>query len=223
MAEVAQRSASAMLARSENLGIAMKASEAKRCAWATTDAMAHYHDTEWGVPSHDDQHLFEMLVLEGAQAGLSWSTILNKREGYRALFKNFDIDRVARMTEKDIERIVGDARIVRHRGKIEATILNARAVQQIRAEHGSLADFVWSFVDGAPIDTPRDAKHPTPASSPESDALSKALKRYGCKFVGTTICYAFMQATGMVNDHAADCSARVQRRKSRKAATRAPS
>jgi DNA-3-methyladenine glycosylase I len=190
---------------------AMTDSEATRCAWATGDAMIHYHDTEWGVASHDDRHLFEMLVLEGAQAGLSWSTILNKREGYRLLFKGFDIDTVARFTDKDIERIVGDARIVRNRAKIASAVLNAQAVQRIQQEHGSFADFVWSFVDGTTIDTPRDAKHPTPASTPESDALSKALKQYGCKFVGTTICYAFMQATGMVNDHAATCSARAGR------------
>jgi len=189
-----------------------------RCAWATAGAMAHYHDTEWGVPSRDDRHLFEMLVLEGAQAGLSWSTILNKREGYRTLFAAFDVDQVARFTDEDIERIVGDARVVRNRAKIASVISNARAVQRIRDEHGSFADFVWSFVDGAPIDTPRDASNPTPASTPESDALSRALKQYGCKFVGTTICYAFMQATGLVNDHAADCLSRAKPRTKRKAA-----
>ncbi|KXV15689.1 DNA-3-methyladenine glycosidase [Caballeronia megalochromosomata] len=191
-----------------------------RCAWATTDAMIQYHDDEWGVPSRDDQHLFEMLVLEGAQAGLSWSTILNKREGYRALFAGFDIGKVARFTEKDIERIVLDARIVRNRAKIASAVLNARAVLQIQQEHGSFADFVWSFVDGKTIDTPRDAANPTPASTPESDALSKALKKYGCKFVGTTICYAFMQATGMVNDHAADCVSRGKPKTKRKSAAK---
>lgn len=199
----------------------MADTEHKRCAWATTDAMIQYHDDEWGVPSHDDQHLFEMLVLEGAQAGLSWSTILNKREGYRALFAGFDIDRVARFTEKDIKRIVQDARIVRNRAKIESAVTNARAVQQIQQEHGSFADFVWSFVGGAPIDRPRDTNNPTPASTPtstpESDALSKALKKYGCKFVGTTICYAFMQATGMVNDHAVGCLSRGKPGAKRKA------
>ncbi|SAL56876.1 DNA-3-methyladenine glycosylase I [Caballeronia arvi] len=179
-----------------------------RCAWATTDAMIQYHDNEWGVPSRDDQHLFEMLVLEGAQAGLSWSTILNKREGYRALFAGFEIDKVARFTEKDIERIVLDARIVRNRAKIESAITNARAVQQIQQEHGSFANFVWFFVGDKTIDTPRDADNPTPASTPESDAMSRALKKYGCKFVGTTICYAFMQATGMVNDHVVGCRSR---------------
>ncbi|SAK84965.1 DNA-3-methyladenine glycosylase I [Caballeronia ptereochthonis] len=191
-----------------------------RCAWATTDAMVQYHDHEWGVPSRDDQHLFEMLVLEGAQAGLSWSTILNKREGYRALFAGFEIDKVARFTEKDIERIVQDARIVRNRAKIESAVLNARAVKQIQQEHGSFAAFVWSFVGGTPIDTPRDAKNPTPASTLESDALSKALKQYGCKFVGTTICYAFMQATGMVNDHAVGCLSRVKPKTKRKTAAK---
>lgn len=191
-----------------------------RCAWATTDAMIQYHDDEWGVPSRDDQHLFEMLILEGAQAGLSWSTILNKREGYRALFAGFDIDKVARFTEKDIERIVQDARVVRNRAKIESAVLNARAVQQIQQEHGSFADFVWSFVDGKTIDTPRDAANPTPASTPESDALSKALKKYGCKFIGTTICYAFMQATGLVNDHAAGCISRGKLKTKRKTAAK---
>jgi DNA-3-methyladenine glycosylase I len=201
----------------------MTDTDAIRCAWATTDAMIHYHDTEWGVPSRDDQHLFEMLVLEGAQAGLSWSTILNKREGYRALFKGFDIDKVSRFTEKDIERCVSDARIVRNRMKIEAAVANAHAVKQIQKDHGSFADFVWSFVGGKTIDTPRDADNPTPASTPESDALSKALKQYGCKFVGTTICYAFMQATGMVNDHAADCSARAKHKRTRKTAAKTAS
>jgi len=191
-----------------------------RCAWATTDAMIQYHDDEWGVPSRDDQHLFEMLILEGAQAGLSWSTILNKREGYRTLFAGFDIDKVARFTEKDIERIVLDARVVRNRAKIESAVLNARAVQQIQQEHGSFAEFVWSFVDGKTIDTPRDAANPTPASTPESDALSKALKKYGCKFIGTTICYAFMQATGLVNDHAAGCISRGKAKTKRKAAAK---
>ena len=198
----------------------MAHTEPTRCAWATTDAMIRYHDDEWGVPSRDDQHLFEMLVLEGAQAGLSWSTILNKREGYRALFAGFDIDKVARFTDKDIERIVLDARIVRNRAKIASAVLNARAVKQIQQEHGSFADFVWSFVGNAPIDTPRDANNPTPASTPESDALSKALKKYGCKFVGTTICYAFMQATGMVNDHVVGCTSRGKAKTKRKSAAK---
>jgi DNA-3-methyladenine glycosylase I len=180
-----------------------------RCSWATSDALAHYHDEEWGVPSRDDRHLFEMLVLEGAQAGLSWSTILNKREGYRRAFAQFDIDKVARFTPKQVDKLVEDAGIVRHRGKIEAAILNARAVQQIQAEHGSLAAFVWSFVDNTPLQSDLDSYLNAPASTEVSDALSKALKKYGCKFVGTTICYAFMQAIGMVNDHQRDCSCRT--------------
>jgi DNA-3-methyladenine glycosylase I len=184
------------------------AKEQHRCGWASTDAMARYHDTEWGVPSRDDRHLFEMLVLEGAQAGLSWSTILNKREGYRDLFKCFDLDQVAAFTEKDVARLVGDARIVRNRAKVESAILNAQAIKRIQPEHGSFAAFVWSFVGDAPIDTPRDSYSHAPASTPESDALSLALKQYGCKFVGTTICYAFMQATGMVNDHEKSCLCR---------------
>ncbi|RFU47472.1 DNA-3-methyladenine glycosylase I [Paraburkholderia sp. DHOC27] len=177
----------------------------QRCNWASSEALAHYHDSEWGVPSRDDQHLFEMLVLEGAQAGLSWSTILNKRSGYRRAFANFDIDAVARFTPKHVDKLVLDESIVRHRGKIEAAIANARAVQQIRAEHGSLANFVWSFVNQTPIQNKWESYQHAPASTEVSDALSKGLKQYGCKFVGTTICYAFMQAVGMVNDHQTDC------------------
>jgi DNA-3-methyladenine glycosylase I len=180
----------------------------QRCIWATSEALAQYHDEEWGVPSRDDRHLFELLVLEGAQAGLSWSTILNKREGYRRAFAQFDIDKVARFTPKHVEKLVEDASIVRHRGKIEAAILNARAVQQIQAEHGSLAAFVWSFVNDTPLQSDLDSYRNAPASTEVSDALSKALKKYGCKFVGTTICYAFMQAIGMVNDHQRDCPCR---------------
>ena len=181
----------------------------RRCNWVSTDALAHYHDTEWGVPSRDDRHLFEMLILEGAQAGLSWSTILNKREGYRRAFANFDVDKVARFTPKHVEKLMQDASIVRNRAKIESAIVNARAVQQIRAEHGSLGQFVWSFVDGTPIQNDWASYRDAPASTAVSDALSKALKRYGCKFVGTTICYAFMQAVGMVNDHERDCDSRA--------------
>jgi DNA-3-methyladenine glycosylase I len=181
-----------------------------RCGWATTDSLARYHDEEWGVASHDDRHLFEMLVLEGAQAGLSWLTILNKREGYRALFHNFDIDRVAAFSEDDAARLLLDARIIRNRAKVSAAVANARAVQRIQAEHGSLATFLWSFVDNTPIDTPRATYAQAPASNEISDSMSRALKKYGCKFVGTTICYAFMQATGMVNDHEAACFCRLR-------------
>jgi DNA-3-methyladenine glycosylase I len=182
----------------------------QRCNWVSSEALAQYHDTEWGVPSREDQHLFEMLVLEGAQAGLSWSTILNKRAGYRRAFADFDIDKVARFTPQHVDTLVADEGIVRHRGKIESAITNARAVQQIRAEHGSLADFVWSFVDNTPIQNEWASYKHAPASTEVSDALSKALKRYGCKFVGSTICYAFMQAVGMVNDHEVTCMCRAR-------------
>lgn len=177
----------------------------QRCNWVRTEADAHYHDTEWGVPSHDDRHLFEMLILEGAQAGLSWSTILNKREGYRAAFANFDVDAVARFTPQRIEALLLDPGIVRNRAKVTAAVANARAVQRIRDEHGSLARFLWSFVDHEPIQNAWRSYRDAPASTERSDALSKALKAYGCKFVGSTICYALMQATGMVNDHEVGC------------------
>ncbi|MGF6752766.1 DNA-3-methyladenine glycosylase I [Paraburkholderia sp. GAS334] len=181
----------------------------QRCNWAATEALAQYHDAEWGVPSRDDRHLFELLVLEGAQAGLSWSTILNKRAGYRRAFADFDVDAVARFTPKHIEALLLDASIVRHRGKLESVVTNARAVQQIQAEHGSLANFVWSFVDQTPIQNNWATYKEAPASTDISDALSKGLKAYGCKFVGTTICYAFMQAVGMVNDHERTCECRA--------------
>ncbi|SIT49607.1 3-methyl-adenine DNA glycosylase I, constitutive [Paraburkholderia piptadeniae] len=182
----------------------------QRCNWATSEALARYHDAEWGVPSRDDQHLFEMLVLEGAQAGLSWSTILNKRDGYRRAFSNFEIDKVARFSQQKLDALVLDESIVRHRGKIESVVTNAKAVKQIQAEHGSFADFVWSFVDNTPIQNTWTSYKHAPASTDVSDALSKALKRYGCKFVGTTICYAFMQAVGMVNDHQIDCACHMR-------------
>ncbi|HEY3598147.1 MAG TPA: DNA-3-methyladenine glycosylase I [Paraburkholderia sp.] len=182
----------------------------QRCNWATSEALAHYHDNEWGVPSRDDRHLFEMLVLEGAQAGLSWSTILNKREGYRRAFANFDVDAVVRFTPKQLDTLMLDASIVRNRGKIESVVTNARAVQQIRDEHGSLSNFVWSFVDQTPIQNDWASYKQAPASTEVSDALSKGLKSYGCKFVGTTICYAFMQAVGMVNDHETNCMCRAR-------------
>ncbi|CAH2944650.1 MAG: DNA-3-methyladenine glycosylase (EC [uncultured Paraburkholderia sp.] len=162
------------------------------------------------MPSRDDQHLFEMLVLEGSQAGLSWSTILNKRAGYRRAFADFDIDKVARFTPKQVDALVTDESIVRHRGKIEAAITNARAVQQIQAEHRSFANFIWSFVDNTPIQNEWASYKDAPASTEVSDALSKALKRYGCKFVGSTICYAFMQAVGIVNDHETTCMCRAR-------------
>ncbi|WP_153099082.1 DNA-3-methyladenine glycosylase I [Paraburkholderia hayleyella] len=184
-----------------------------RCSWATSEALAHYHDTEWGKASYDDQHLFEMLTLEGAQAGLSWSTILNKRSGYRQAFANFDINTVAHFTPQQIDALVLDARIIRHRGKIESVVTNARAVQQIQMKHGSLAHFVWTFVEQKPVVNHWASYQQAPASTEISDALSKAFKTYGCKFVGSTICYAFMQAIGMVNDHQTDCEFRTIKEK----------
>ncbi len=166
--------------------------------------MIDYHDREWGVPSRDDRHLFEMLTLEGAQAGLSWSTILRKREGYRAAFADFDIERVARFDAKDIERLMGDAGIVRNRLKVESTRANARALLEVRAELGSFHRLVWSFVGDRPLRR-APGQGPLPSSTPESDAMSRALRDRGFRFVGTTICYAFMQACGLVDDHVTPC------------------
>jgi len=164
-----------------------------------------YHDEEWGVPSRDDRHLFEMLVLEGAQAGLSWSTILHKREGYRKAFEGFDAERVARFGERDVERLLADPGIVRNRLKVTAAIDNARATLAVQEERGSLADYLWEFVGGEPIVGRFRELGQIPAETDESRAMSKDLKRRGFRFVGPTICYAFMQATGMVNDHVTDC------------------
>jgi DNA-3-methyladenine glycosylase I len=160
-----------------------------------------YHDEEWGTPSHDDRHLFELLVLEGAQAGLSWSTILRKREGYRRAFAGFDAARVARFGAADVERLMADASIVRNRAKIEAAIANARATLEL----GSLGAYLWDFAGGAPRVNAWRTMAEIPAETPESRALSRELKRRGFRFVGPTICYAFMQAVGLVNDHTVDC------------------
>ena len=173
--------------------------------------MIAYHDDEWGTPSHDDRHLFEMLTLEGAQAGLSWITVLRKREGYRAAFDEFDADRIARYTPARIGNLLKNPGIVRNRAKVEATVVNARAVRTVREEFGSLDHYLWSFTDGRPIVNQRKAMSDVPATSPESDAMSKALKARGFKFVGSTICYAFMQATGMVDDHLDECFRRRRR------------
>jgi len=167
--------------------------------------MVRYHDEEWGVPSRDDAHLFEMLVLEGAQAGLSWATILRKREGYRRAFAGFDIDRVARFDARRIDRLLANPGIVRNRAKIESAVTNARAVRAVRREHGSLDAYLWAFVDDAPIRNTWRTLDETPAETIESGAMSKELKRRGFRFVGPTICYAFMQAVGMVNDHLTTC------------------
>jgi DNA-3-methyladenine glycosylase I len=179
----------------------------KRCEWAEggDEVMLAYHDEEWGTPSRDERHLFEMLTLEGAQAGLSWQTILNKREGYRRAFAGFDPAKVARFGEEKIERLMRDPGIVRNRAKIDATIANARTVLAIRADVGPLSQHLWSFVDGQPINGKRRRLADIPAETAESQAMSKDLKKRGLRFVGPTICYAFMQAVGMVNDHVATC------------------
>jgi len=179
----------------------------KRCTWSTggSELMQQYHDNEWGVPVHDDTLQFEFLVLEGAQAGLSWSTILNKREGYRAAFAGFDAERIARFGKRDIEKLMGNAGIVRNRLKIESTISNARAFLDYRERHGSFAQFMWSFMDGKPRQSRYREQGEVPATSAESDRISKELKKLGFRFVGSTIIYAHMQATGMVNDHLLSC------------------
>lgn len=176
-----------------------------RCPWAEAELQHHYHDTEWGVPSHDDRHLFEMLILEGAQAGLSWATILKKRENYRAAYHGFDAARIARHGTRDQARLLANAGIVRNRLKIEAAVLNARAFLAVQAEFGTFDRYLWPFVGGRPIQHNLGQHTPIPVRTPESDALGKDLKARGFKFVGTTICYAFMQATGMVNDHLVSC------------------
>ncbi|MGK0168322.1 MAG: DNA-3-methyladenine glycosylase I [Gammaproteobacteria bacterium] len=177
-----------------------------RCSWVGGDALYQaYHDQEWGVASRDDRYLFEMLCLEGAQAGLSWSTILNKREGYREAFHNFDREAVALMTDQQLVLLRENTAIVRNRLKIASVRSNALATIGIVREHGSLAGYLWSFVNDKPIINAYSSRDDVPVSTPQSDALSKDLKRRGFKFIGTTICYAFMQATGMVNDHTRDC------------------
>ena len=177
-----------------------------RCGWCNSDPhYLAYHDLEWGVPLHDDQRLFEMLILEGAQAGLSWLTILKKRDNYRRAYANFDIATVAAFGVADSERLLQDSGIVRNRLKIAASINNARAVLQIQQEFGSLDAFLWSFVDGKPQQNSWQTLAELPARTAESNRLSKELLARGCKFVGSTICYAFMQAVGMVNDHTVDC------------------
>ncbi len=176
-----------------------------RCAWATTPLGIAYHDEEWGVPVHDDRHLFEMIVLEGAQAGLSWETILKKRARYSEVFDGFDPDTVARYGLRKIASLMADPGIVRNRAKIEAAIANARALLDVREEHGTFDEWVWGFVDHRPRQNARRSLRAVPAESEESRAMSKELRRRGFRFVGPTICYAFMQAVGMVNDHTVRC------------------
>ena len=177
----------------------------RRCAWPTNDLAIAYHDREWGVPNHDDTVHFEFLTLEGAQAGLSWDTILRKRERYRRVFSEFDPQRVARFTPAKCERILQDPGIVRNRAKVFGTVQNARAFLRVCEEFGSFDAFVWRFVDGKPVRERRRSSSDIPASTPLSDALSKDLRKRGFTFVGTTICYSFMQAMGLVDDHLDTC------------------
>jgi DNA-3-methyladenine glycosylase I len=176
-----------------------------RCAWAREEPNIHYHDTEWGVPQHDDRVLFEFLILEGAQAGLSWTTILKKRENYRAAYEGFDPRRVAKFTDRKAAQLLADPGIVRNRLKVAASIANAQAFLAVQKEFGSFDAYVWQFVGGRPMQNGRASMKEVPARTAESDTMSKDLLRRGFKFVGSTICYAFMQATGMVNDHTTDC------------------
>lgn len=177
-----------------------------RCAWGTSNPlMIEYHDTEWGVPLHDDRRLFEFLTLEGMQAGLSWSTILNKRENFRRAFAQFEVERVARFGKRDVNRLLKDAGIIRNRLKIEAAINNAKRFIEVQSEFGSFDAYIWGFVEGKPIKNGFKSLKELPARTPLSDAISKDLIRRGFKFVGSTIVYAHMQATGMVNDHTVDC------------------
>lgn len=178
----------------------------KRCTWCGTDPLyVDYHDTEWGVPTLDDESLFEMLVLESAQAGLAWITVLRKREGYRELFDGFDANRIARYTDRKLEKLLLDPRIIRNRLKVFGTRQNARAFLAVQDEVGSFSDYIWGFVDHAPIQNKRRTLKDVPATTDVSDRLSKDLKKRGFTFVGSTIMYAHMQSTGMVNDHTTDC------------------
>lgn len=185
--------------------MANKPASRARCPWARSESEVVYHDTEWGVPSRDETHLFEMLTLEGAQAGLSWSTILNKRAGYRKAFSAFDASRVARFTPGDVERLMGDASIVRNRLKITSTIDNARALCAVHDAGETLAGLAWSVVGGTPVRNRFESASQVPTQTPESEALSKLLKSRGFRFVGPTTMYAFMQACGLVNDHLVSC------------------
>ena len=179
---------------------------AKRCGWCGSDPLyMAYHDQEWGVPVYDDTTLFEFLILEGAQAGLSWITILRKREGYRSLFDNFDAEKVARYTDKRLDKILLDPRVVRNRLKVYGARQNARAFLAVQDSFGSFADYIWGFIDGEPTQNRWNTMREVPATTPESDTISKDMKKRGFTFVGSTIMYAHMQATGMVNDHTTEC------------------
>lgn len=183
----------------------MSTTKPRRCAWAADALMHDYHDREWGVPVHDDRTLFELLTLEGAQAGLSWATILRKRARYREVFDGFDVHHIARYTQRKVDALLADPGIVRNRAKVAATIANARAVLDILDECGSLDAYIWRFVDGTPRVNRWKRMTDLPAQTDESRAMSRALLKRGFKFVGPTICYAFMQVVGMVNDHTTDC------------------
>ena len=176
-----------------------------RCPWAANEPNTTYHDNEWGVPVHDDQKLFEFLILEGAQAGLSWTTILNKRENYRKALDKFRPEKIARYDARDVKRLLGNPGIVRNRLKIAATIQNAKMFGDVQKEFGSFDTYLWSFVGGKPMQNRRRIMSDVPARTPESDSMSRDLVKRGFKFVGSTICYALMQATGMVNDHLLSC------------------
>jgi DNA-3-methyladenine glycosylase I len=179
----------------------------KRCEWAGSNELyVKYHDEEWGVPSYDDQHLFEMLILEGAQAGLNWLTILKKREGYRKAFSNFDVLKISRYTQKKIDRLLQNPGIIRNKLKVNSTVTNAQAFLEIKKEFGSFSDYIWQFVEGKPVQNKWKKQSDVPSLTQVSDAMSKDLKKRGFKFVGSTICYAYMQAVGMVNDHTTDCA-----------------
>jgi DNA-3-methyladenine glycosylase I len=177
----------------------------RRCGWAQSDVMIRYHDEEWGVPLHDDRALFEFLILEGAQAGLSWETVLRKRERYRQVFDRFDAEKIARYDTKKTRVLLADPGIIRNRLKISATISNAQAFLSVRREFGTFDSYIWQFTEGRTLQHARPARGPVPAFTAVSDTMSKELKKRGFRFVGSTICYAFMQATGMVNDHSRDC------------------
>ena len=179
----------------------------KRCEWAVSKnpLMVSYHDKEWGKPIKKDRQLFEFLILEGAQAGLSWETILNRRENYRTVFKHFDAEKLAGLTDRQLDQILKDTRIIRNRLKVHSVRTNARAYLEVRKEFGTFSKYIWSFVDGQPIKNKWQALSEIPANTPQSDTMSKDLKKRDFKFVGSTICYAFMQAVGMVNDHTVDC------------------
>jgi DNA-3-methyladenine glycosylase I len=178
----------------------------QRCDWpGENKLMIEYHDTEWGVPVHDDRKLFELLMLDNAQAGLSWQTILNKRENYRKAFDNFELTKIALYNKRKIASLLNNPGIIRNRLKIEAAVTNARAVLEIQKEFGSFDAYIWQFVNGTPIRNRWKTLNDIPATSPESDAMSKDIKKRGLKFVGSTICYAFMQSAGLVNDHLTHC------------------